>query len=78
VRCDSADPRVGLTELPDEVQRPVAARVVDDEQFVVDRLTPERVGEARERLGDRAALVVSRNDGAELQTATLQLSTFRS
>src|SRR5207253_8855012 len=73
---DAEDPLVRAVHAVDDLRRPVAARVVDDEQLVVDRGGLERGREAAESCLDRSRLVVRRTDDRKHQVATPQVSTL--
>jgi hypothetical protein len=78
VRTDAADPRVFFADPLDDRARPVGARIVDDDQLVVDLLPLERSRERGERGPDAVNLVVGGNYGGELYETTVQCSAFAS
>lgn len=77
VRAVVVDPLVGADELPDNLGGAIGARVVDDQELVVDAVGFERGGERQQGRADRFLLVVRGDDDRKLQTGTFQRSTFR-
>jgi hypothetical protein len=76
--ADASNPRVLNADPLDDVARPVGARVVDDDQLVVDLLPLEYRRERRESGLNAVNLVVRRDYGGELYETTVQCSAFAS
>jgi hypothetical protein len=70
------DPLVRTDELADHLCGAIGARVVDHDKLVVDVVRLQDRRKCQQRRSDRLLLVVGGDDDGELQTATLQRSTF--
>ena len=71
-----ADASVLRPDVLDHRPRAIGARVVDDEDLVVDSRSLERLHETVDGFRNRSLFVVGRDDRGDLQTRAVHCSTF--